>query len=171
MAVPLWRRLAAASCLAIGIGGAAYVKLHFGPAATDSLARLGRPLPSLRVDASGTAADLKDLVAGRKSVIVFYSPTCRVCRETLPALQPFPATLQLIMVSESSAEADPEALRFPGAGLYFDRWGALKRSFAVAALPTILFVDERGVLRYGMVGSYRREWVQGKLREFASRID
>jgi thiol-disulfide isomerase/thioredoxin len=171
MAVPVWRRLAAASCLVLGIGGAAYMKLHFGPAAMDSLARLGKPLPSLVVDAAGTAADLKELVAGRRSVIVFYSPTCQVCRETLPALQPFPVTLQLIMVSESSAEVDPEARRFPQASLFFDRWNVLKRSFAIAALPTILFVDERGVLRDGMVGSYRREWVQRKLTEFASRID
>jgi hypothetical protein len=171
MAVPLLRRLAAASCLVIGIGGAAYMKLHFGPADLRSIARLGEPLPSLTVDASGISADLRRLSAGRKTIIVFYSPTCRICKETLPALQPFPATLQLIMVSESSAGGDPEALRFPGAATYFDRWGILKHSFAIAALPTILFVDERGILRDGMVGFYPRERVQRKLIEFAPRAD
>jgi len=171
MAIPLWRRLAAASCLVIGIGGAAYLKLHFGPADLGSIARLGEPLPSLIVDASGVSTDLRGQSAGRKRIIVFYSPTCRICKETLPALQPFPATLQLIMVSESSAGGAPETLHFPGAETYFDRRGILKHSFAIAALPTILFVDERGILRDGMVGFYQRERVQRKLIEFALSTD
>ncbi len=171
MKVSPWRRLVAASCLAIGIGSTAYMKSHYGPGGHDSIARLGRPLPSLVVDAGGSAIDLKTLVGGRRSVIMFYSPACRVCRETLPALQPFPASLQLILVSEAQPSAEPDASHIEGAACFFDRWEVLRRFFAIAALPTILFIDEKGILRDGMVGSYERDRVRRKLQAFAQDVD
>ncbi len=53
--------------------------------------------------------------------------------------------------------------------MFFDRNGVLARSFAMAGLPTILLVDEGGVLRDGLVGAHGRDLVQRRLREFAGR--
>ncbi len=170
MLIPSWRRIAAAVCLLIGIGGAAQFKFHFRAAGPNSIVRLGQPLPPLPVDNSGAEFDLRQIVTGCKSVIVFYSPACRICTEELPALQPFPEALRLVMVSESNAQGQRDSLLFPAAVSFYDRWGILTRSFAIAALPTILFVDERGILREALVGTHRRELVQTKLREFASRL-
>lgn len=170
MLIPSWRRIAATACLLIGIAGATQFKYRFGSADPHSIVRLGQPLPRLPVDNSGAECDLRQIIAGCKSVVVFYSPACRTCEEELPALQPFPEALRLVMVSESNAQGQRNSLLFPGAVSFYDRWGILTRSFAIAALPTILFVDERGILREGLVGTHPRELVQTKLREFASRL-
>jgi thiol-disulfide isomerase/thioredoxin len=164
-----WRRFSAALCLVIGTGVAVYLAkwIHFASADPQSLARLDQPLPPLVVDASGVDVDLRKFAAGIRCVIVFYSPSCHVCREILPALQPFPASLRLIMVNESTEPEDPKVTGFPGAALFHDRWRVLSRSFAMPTLPTIIFMDEEGILRDGLVGSHERRFVQQKLKEFA----
>lgn len=167
--VPSRRRIASALCLLIGVSITAYLRIHFGSAGPHSRPRIGEPLPPLKVDASGVAVDLNKFTAAGKSVIVFYSPSCRICRETLPALRPFPSTLRLIMVSESQAREDSVTLDIPNAMFFYDRWNVLTRSFASTGLPTIVFVDEGGILRDGLVGWHELELVQRKLAEFAAR--
>lgn len=168
MFIPAWRRIAATACLLMGVGGAVQFKLHFGLVGPDSIVRLGQPLPPLPVVSSGAEIDLRQMVAGRRSVVVFYSPACRACAEELPSLRPFPETLRLIIVSESSVQRPSELSLFPGTVPCYDRWGILKHSFATAVLPTILLVDERGILRDGLIGARPRELVQTKLKAFAS---
>jgi hypothetical protein len=75
------------------------------------------------------------------------------------------------MVSESGEQKmeDTLAPRFSLVQTYYDRDGVLKRSFAMAGLPTILFVDASGVLRDGLMGAHARDLVQRKLNEFAAR--
>ena len=163
------RRIASAFCLFLGLSVAVWLRIHFGSAGSQTAARLGEPMPSLTVDDSGAEVDLREFAAGTRSVIVFYSPTCSACRETLPALQPFPATLSLIMVNESRARENPEPPGIPNAAFFYDRWSVLPRSFAIARLPTIIFVDENGILRDGLVGVHVRELVQEKLKGFAAR--
>ena len=162
------RRAIAVLCLVLGISAAVCLMwIHSDPAGPYSLARLDQPLPSLVVDASGVKVDLKKFAEGVRCIIVFYSPSCRICREVLPALRPFPPALRLIMVNEAPDQEGSEISGFPNAALFHDRWRALSRSFAAAALPTILFVDEDGILRDGLAGSHGREFVQQKLKEFA----
>ncbi len=165
------RRLAAALCLLAGISVGALLRtwVRTGPADPHTLARIGRPLPPLIVDGSGAAVDLRKIIAGRRGVIVFYSASCRICREELPSLKPFPDELRLIMVSETRTPGDRMGSEFPDALLFYDRWNVLYRAFALAAVPTIIFIDEDGILRGGLVGSHRREVLQKKLKEFASR--
>jgi hypothetical protein len=168
MSMPSWKRIAAACCLLAGVGGAAQLKFHFD-SGSDGLVRLGRPLPSLRVDGDGGEFDLRRAVAGQRSVVVFYSATCRVCQEELPALQPFPETLRLILVNESRTPGKDVEPAVPGAASFRDHGGVLLRSFAIVVLPTILFVDEHGILREGLLGAHGREQLQRRLKEFASR--
>lgn len=170
ISVSWWRRFVAAVCLLVGIGGVAQFRFHFDAASPGSMVRLGRTLPPLRVDGSGTEFDLRQVIAGRKSIIIFYSPACRICADELPALLPFPEGLRLIMVSETRLPGHGSPPLLPGAVFFYDRWNILQRSFATRALPTILFIDESGILRAGLVGSHPREVVQARLREFASAI-
>jgi hypothetical protein len=165
----LWRRIAAGSLLAIGIAAAAFLKIQLpdGSADPQSLACIDQPLPSLIVEASGTAVDLKKIVAGAPCVIVFYSPSCRICREVLPTLQPFPDSLRLILINESADHEDSILSGFPNATHFHDRWGVISRSFAIAVLPTILFVDENGILRDAIIGSHGQDFAHKKLKEFA----
>ncbi len=168
--IPSRRRIAAALCLFVGTGIAVSIKLwgRFGSGDPKSLARIGRPLPHLLVEASDVPVDLKEITLGRRSVIVFYSPSCRTCAAELPALRPFPTSLRLVMVSESSSRKY-EGMGFPEALLCYDRWSVLTRSFAAVALPTIVFVDEGGILLDGLVGRHEPGLLQRRLKEFADR--
>ena len=65
----------------------------------------------------------------------------------------------------SSDEADTRGLQCDA--MYYDRDRVFERSFSMAALPTILFVDERGVLSAALAGAHQREVVQNKLSDFA----
>jgi hypothetical protein len=125
------------------------------------------PLPPIDVEASGVAVNLNQFTSGARAVVVFYSPSCRICREVLPALQPLPSPLRLIMISESLARRDFEISEFSEAVFFYDRWSALERFFMVPTLPVILLVEEGGVIRDGFVGFHDRDWIQQRLKKFA----
>jgi hypothetical protein len=165
------QRIFAALCLAAAVVAAVFLRIQLAPgsAETSSLACIGHPLPALTVESSEGTVDVGKLTAGARSVIVFYSPACETCERALPALRPFPDTLRLILVNESPDEAGKELSGFPGAAYFSDRQKILSKLFAVPALPTILLIDESGILRDGIVGSYRRAFIQQKLENFAIR--
>lgn len=146
------------------------LRIFAGGTPPDIFASSGKVLPPLPVvDGSGQVVDASETVLGKRSVIVFYSPSCNTCKDELPKLQPFPPALALILVNEG---ADASSSPPPIAGLRYDavfynRDGVLNTSFRLGGLPTILFVDEQGILRDGMVGSQEQEVVQKKLNEFA----
>jgi thiol-disulfide isomerase/thioredoxin len=162
------RRAIAAAGLAIAcVVAGSLIWARLQSANPQSQVRRDRPLPPLVVDSAGAAVDLSTFASGAGRVIVFYSPSCSVCKEVLPALQPFPANLRLIMVKETSDPDDLDLSSLPAAALFQDRWHVLSRAFAAVALPTLLFVDDGGVLRDGLVGRHERIFVQQKLKEFA----
>jgi hypothetical protein len=164
------KRSAAASLLTTGIAAAFFLMIwiHGDFADTKSHAQIGQPLPLLTVENQGNAVDLKTIGAGMRCVIVFYSPSCRICREVLPGFRPFPNSLRLIFVNESTDRDDFEHAGFPNAVHVRDKWRVLPRAFAIVALPTILFVDENGILREGMIGLHDPSKVRQKLQEFVS---
>jgi len=163
------RRVVAALCLAAAVVAAVCLRIQLAPGSADTnlLARIDQPLPSLTVESSEGPVDLNKLVSGTRSVIVFYSPSCKTCTRVLPALQPFPDTLRLILVNESPDEEEEELSGFQDTARFYDKQKILSRFFTAAALPTILFVDEVGILRDGIVGLYGRGFVQRKLKDFA----
>ncbi len=165
------RRILAALCLATAAAAAVFLRIQLAPGSEEKmlLARIGHPLPALAVENSKGTVDLGKWISGTRSIIVFYSPDCEACKRALPALRPFPDTLRLVLVNESPDEAGKELSGFPGAAYFHDRQKVLSRLFTVPALPTILFVDESGILRDGIVGFYRRAFVQQKLERFAIR--
>lgn len=163
------RRFVAGFCIAVCIAAVAFlgIVLESGSANSNLLARIDHPLPPLTVEDSGGAVDLNAHVSGTRCVIVFYSPSCTNCKKVLPALQPFPEKLRLILVNESLDRDDTEQPLLQNADHFCDRWRVLSRSFVAAALPAILFVDEAGILRDGIVGVHGRGFVQRKLKDFA----
>lgn len=159
------RRILAGAVLAAGIVAAGYLlQGEIRSAVRRPAVRLHQPLPPLVVDRDGTDVDLADLVRGERTVVVFHSDSCRVCREMMPALEPPPRGLRLILVSAEKIAA--RAADGAPPGVYWDRHGALSRTFA--ALPTILFVDEKGMLESGITGRRSREFVRERLERFAS---
>jgi hypothetical protein len=162
------RRFKAALGLAAAIVAAGYfLWIHLQSANPQSRARMDQPLPSLVVASANATVDLRAFAAGARRVIVFYSPSCHICKEVLPALQPFPSNLRLIMVTESSDPNGPDISGLPVTALFQDRWHVLSNAFTGVALPTFLFVDGSGVLRDGLVGRHDRIFIQQKLKEFA----
>lgn len=159
------RRILAGSVLAAGIFAAGYLlQSEIRSAVRRPPVRLHQPLPPLVVDRDGTDVDLAGLVRGERTVVVFHSPSCGVCREMMPALEQPPPNLRLILVSAEKTEARAASGAPPG--FYWDRHGAFSRTFA--ALPTILFVNEKGVLESGITGRRTRAFVRERLERFAS---
>jgi hypothetical protein len=162
------RRFIAALALAGAMIAAGYfLWIRLQSASPQLQVRVDRPLPPLVVASADAAVDLRAFAAGARRVIVFYSPSCRICKEVLPALQPFPSNLRLIMVKESSDPNDTDISGLPVTALFHDRWHVLSRAFTAVALPTFLFVDSGGVLRDGLVGRHEKIFIQQKLKEFA----
>jgi hypothetical protein len=167
------RRLVAAAVLVLGVAGASGLALKIRSHAPRrrSIARIGQPLPALPAfDSSGQRVDIGKIVESTRSIVVFYSPSCEVCEAELPKLQPFPAALRLIMVSETEGGSSHQFadLESKCLAMLYDRDRVLERSFPLPALPTILFVDEQGVLRGALLGAHDQGMVQGKLAEFST---
>ncbi|HEV2719787.1 MAG TPA: redoxin domain-containing protein [Thermoanaerobaculia bacterium] len=134
-----------------------------------SLVQIGQPLPSLVVfDRDGKRFDLSTMDEGKRRVIVFYSPTCEVCKQELPELTPFPSELTAIYVKESDApSADPFGVTGNAMDRLTDRESVLKRAFVMPGLPTMLFIDEHGIVRDGLVGAHAAGFAHKKLEQFA----
>ena len=134
----------------------------------DLLARINHPLPSLVVKNSQEKVDLNSIISGSRCIIVFYAPSCKACKEVLPALQPLPGELRLIPVSVTPEQDTSVLQSLQDEDRFYDRWGVLSRSFAAASLPVILFVDEKGILRHGIFGSREPGALRQKLMDFAA---
>jgi thioredoxin-related protein len=162
-------RIGSAVCLVAGIAGCIFFMQFFSkPMNSNSLAQLNQPIPSLMVENSGVLFDLKKYIAGKRAVLVFYSPNCRICKEVIPFLNPMPSELKLILINESSSEEKSLSAQFPGADQLRDPRRALTQSFATILLPTILFVDQNGILREGIAGHHQRDFIQNRLKQFSA---
>ena len=167
------RQVAWGLFLLIGIVAAGYAKILWFRARTGSpnaVARLGRELPPLPVfDCAGRAVDVAKAARGRKSIIAFYSGSCRTCQELLALLQPIPSGLTLFLIHSRSINSSQNSIGPPlaWASVFSDRNDVLSRSFPLAGVPVVLFVDEQGVLRDGLVGRRALYRLRKKLQAFA----
>ena len=113
------RRIWAALCLGIGIVAVGYfLQVQIRSGTPKNRVLLNQPLPSMIVEAAGEDTNLKSFARGLRCVIVFHSPSCRICREMLPALRPFPPELRLILVNESRDQGNSGSIQFPGRGRF-----------------------------------------------------
>ncbi|MGH9898534.1 MAG: TlpA family protein disulfide reductase, partial [Pyrinomonadaceae bacterium] len=98
-------RIIAALCLLVGAIAIINVGLRIRnhTPRQSSIARIDKTLPSLPVvDVTGRVLDVSKIGLGTRTIIIFYSPSCKVCERELPKLQPFPSNLRLVMVNEET---------------------------------------------------------------------
>jgi hypothetical protein len=167
------RRINAALCLVAVITAIMIlsIQVHSSRSHRDLPARINHPLPPLVVQHSQGKVDLNSIISGSRCIIVFYAPSCKACKEILPALRPLPGKLRLIPVSVTP-EQEPSLLQSSrDEDRFYDQWGVLSRSFAAASLPVILFVDEKGILRHGIFGSRDPGTLRQKLKDFAAHSE
>lgn len=134
-----------------------------------TLVAIGKPLPSLPVtDPQGRHVDIASISAGKKRVVVFYAPTCDACQKELPELSPFPSQLALVMIREGeTADVGSSTSEWRNTIRYSDKERAFNRAFVMPALPTILFVDERGIVLSGLIGTHPTAITRGELAKLA----
>jgi peroxiredoxin/uncharacterized membrane protein YphA (DoxX/SURF4 family) len=109
--------------------------------------RKGQPAPDLTLaDLRGVAVSLATL-RGRRSLLVFWNPTCGYCQKMLDALKRWersrPASAPaLVMISTGSVEANREQ-GFTSPVLLDDEFKA-GEAFGVSGTPSALLLDEHG---------------------------
>lgn len=117
---------------------------------------VGGQLPDMNgMDKNGVQQSLKELCKGKKYVIVdFWASWCGPCRKSIPALKEFyakyaPKGVEIVGVSIDKREADwkkaLEQEQLPWANI-IDSEGVNGSVFLVRAVPTMLVVDENGVV-------------------------
>lgn len=170
------RRIISSVSLVAVVAAAGWIRFSWVADRTPTqrtIAVLDRKLPWLPVtDESNARVDLSKLVEGRRSVIVFYSSACPACQSALSRLQPFPTRLRLILVAEGTGvmNGDPGVPGLRWALKLRDPESSFRRSFPMSPVPTILFVDEEGVLRETLVGESESGRLQIRLNSFAEAL-
>ena len=168
-AYPLRKRLFAFFAFAALIVTAAAVKMLFLDQMKEprSTVHLGTKLPSLLAqDLQGHPVDLRTLVSGEPSVVVFYSPTCNLCETELPYFSSVPPNVRLIEVSEG-ARASVPVLSPAYAIEVQDPQRALFKIVPLLGLPTVLLVDRDGVVRGAILGEHSRSFLVQQFRKLA----
>lgn len=131
----------------------------------------GSDLPPLELKTlDGRVVNLNNL-KGKQVVLNFWATWCGPCRDELPDLarvyeeKKNEVEIVAIDVSEDAPRIE-RYLREIG-GLPFtiamDEDGTISRGFSVTSLPTSLFVDDEGVVRYRFVGGMNYSTIQRKL--------
>lgn len=136
--------------------------------------RVGEPAPTFRLPAQdGRVVDLAEL-KGEPVILNFWATWCGPCRVEMPELQAAyeqyqDEGLHLIGVEvassgsaeESAAFLDEVGVTFP---TYRDTDNAMEDAYLKRpALPTTVFIDREGIVRYVQLGPVTNELIQEQL--------
>lgn len=121
---------------------------------------VGRPAPPLKVTPVGRAPRSLDELRGSVVLLDFWAPWCGPCRASMPRLDALASRLgaeglKVVGIAEDTTPdraqtaADALGARYPIAS---DVDGETMRAFGLSALPSLVVVDRKGVVREVLVG-------------------
>ena len=125
----------------------------------ESVARIGLPLPPLRlIDQDGRRADLGQY-SGQALLAAFVDPECGFCRDQFDSMLELYETvaadsIAMVVVirggpAESARLSRQAGYPFP---IWTDTQRQLRRKLGATAVPALFLLDERGILRAKAVG-------------------
>lgn len=138
-------------------------------------AEVGKPAIDFALsDLDGNTVWLSDYL-GKVVIISFWATWCPPCQAEIPELVSLYPELQadnVVILAVNFREApdtvsafvEEEQMNFP---VLLDSKGLLAYAYGVRALPTSLFVDRKGVLRYSYLGGL----TEGTLKDILAGID
>jgi len=111
---------------------------------------VGSPAPGFTLpDTEGQEVSLADF-AGQRLLLVFASPHCPACREMYPHLKAFSAEnpeIQVVMISNGTAEENRRLVEEQGFGFPVLLWeDAVAGAYRVPGTPFFYVVDGEGVI-------------------------
>ena len=141
------RRLLLACCAALALPGAAFAAAAPGP---------GSPAPEFTLAArDGGKVSLADL-KGQVVMINFWATWCGPCRQEMPLLAQLQAKYEPLGFTMIGVNVEPDSaaavawlksvpVTFP---ILFDTDSAVAGRFGVEGMPSTVFVDRNGQVRY-----------------------
>ncbi|MCZ7539672.1 MAG: redoxin domain-containing protein [Anaerolineae bacterium] len=140
---------------------------------------IGAPLPDITLETlDGSSVRLRDL-AGQIVVLNFWATWCAPCQREMPLLQQLQderADVRVITITDPHLGQTERAIReflarytltLPVALSEED--GLLFRLFEVAQLPTTVFVDREGIVRFRHLGELAEDDLRAALDQLAVR--
>ena len=154
------RRPIALIALLLLVGGMAGLLLGLHSCyRVESVARIGLPLPPLRLtDQDGRRADL-GRYSGQTLLAVFVDLECGFCQDQFDSMLELyeniaaDSVAMVVVIRRDSLKAvdlpEQAACPFP---IWTDAHRQLRRKLGATAVPALFFLDERGILRGKAVG-------------------
>lgn len=134
----------------------------------------GERAPDFTVTAlDGESVTLQSL-RGKPVFVNFWATWCLPCLEEMPEIEElyreYPGRFHVVAVTDEPRTTVTRYLQsfdytFP---IYLDNRGEMGRSYLVRAMPTSLFIDERGVIRARHVGQINRAQMEHYLRQLTN---
>ncbi|KKM11481.1 hypothetical protein SY88_08465 [Clostridiales bacterium PH28_bin88] len=148
------------------------------PAATrpeEARPLVGYPAPDFTLtDLEGKTVRLSDL-RGQPVYLNFWATWCPPCREEMPDIQQVYTEkgqqVRFLAINLTGTEKTVQGVReFLSAGGYtfpvlLDKDNAVSEQYQVRAIPTSIFIDAAGVIRYRYAGAMSKEMLEAALEK------
>jgi thiol-disulfide isomerase/thioredoxin len=123
---------------------------------------VGESMPEFAIGTFNGASTSNATLKGKPLLLIFWNTWCPKCMKELPEIKRLheaygPKGLAVLAVNTAMNDAESKARAywdkygygFPGG---FDRYFETGQAFGVFAVPTVLLIDSKGVVRYKQAG-------------------
>lgn len=146
-----------------------------GQAAPDTAARAGAVAPDITlVNLAGDTVRLAAL-RGHPVVVNFWATWCGPCKSEMPLLvdayaRHMEADLHVLAVNLTDQESLGEVRKFVNTyqvpfPVPLDRKGKVRRAYALRGVPTSVFIDRHGLVRYVRTGPLTADTLESRLQD------